>query len=67
MHQIKDKDILAKLFVNSDQTNISYTLGDNMTWVQKGSQQVTVMGSEGSGVVTVYGSGGMSLIINGVE
>jgi hypothetical protein len=40
---IKEEDIPAKLYVNSDQTQLVYAPGNRMTWAQTGSKQVAVV------------------------
>jgi DDE superfamily endonuclease len=45
-YSIKEENIAAKLWVNSDQTQGVYAPGDKMTWAPKGSKQVPVHGAE---------------------
>jgi hypothetical protein len=52
-YQIKEHDIPASLYVNSDQTNAVYAPGDKMTWAERGSKQVTLVGSEEKRAFTV--------------
>ncbi|THU93080.1 hypothetical protein K435DRAFT_861846 [Dendrothele bispora CBS 962.96] len=42
---IKQEDMLPKFFVNSDQTQMFYALGDKMTWAEEGVKQVEVEGA----------------------
>ncbi|KIJ90508.1 hypothetical protein K443DRAFT_49010, partial [Laccaria amethystina LaAM-08-1] len=46
VHAIKEEDIPAELYVNSDQTQIVYAPGNRMTWTQTGSKQVAVVGMD---------------------
>ena len=43
---IKEEDIPAMLYVNSDQTQIVYAPGNRMTWAPVGSKQVSLVGLE---------------------
>ncbi|KAF8219543.1 hypothetical protein L208DRAFT_1549314, partial [Tricholoma matsutake] len=43
-YKIKEEDIPAVLYVNSDQTQIIYALGNQMMWTETGSKQVAVIG-----------------------
>lgn len=43
---IKEEDITASLWVNSDQTQVIYAPGDKMTWARTGSKQVAIHGGE---------------------
>ena len=43
---IKEEDIPAALFINSDQTGVVYAQGSNITWAQTNSKQVSVVGGE---------------------
>ncbi|HEV7738637.1 MAG TPA: hypothetical protein VGO47_14850 [Chlamydiales bacterium] len=43
---IKEEDIPAELFVNTDQTGVTYSQGSDVTWAPKGSRQVTVAGHD---------------------
>lgn len=43
-YSIKEEDIPIALYVNSDQTQILYAPGNQMTWNQTGSKQVAVVG-----------------------
>ena len=45
-YTIKEHDIPAELYVNSDQTQLIYAPGDKMTWAERGANQVTLMGTE---------------------
>ena len=46
VYVIKEEDIVALLWVNSDQTQAVYAPGDKMTWAPTGSKQVAVHGNE---------------------
>ncbi len=43
-YSIKLEDIPPALFVNSDQTQVTYAPGDKMTWAATGSKQVSLVG-----------------------
>ncbi|KAF9019112.1 hypothetical protein BDZ89DRAFT_959514, partial [Hymenopellis radicata] len=45
-YSIKEHDIPAALFANSDQTQIVYAPGDKMTWAETGSKQVSLIGAD---------------------
>ena len=40
---IKEEDIPAELYVNSDQTHVVYVQGSKLTWTTTGSHQVTII------------------------
>ncbi|KAE9389686.1 hypothetical protein BT96DRAFT_774835, partial [Gymnopus androsaceus JB14] len=46
VYLIKEEDILLELFVNSDQTQVVYAQGSNLTWAETGAKQVTVVGAD---------------------
>jgi hypothetical protein len=50
---IKEEDIPAFLWVNSDQTQCVYAPGDKMTWAEMGSKQVPLIGGEEKRAFTV--------------
>jgi hypothetical protein len=50
---IKEEDIPAELFINSDQTQVIYAQGSKLTWTKTGSRQVTVIGEDEKRVFTV--------------
>ncbi|KAJ8090755.1 hypothetical protein PM082_018321 [Marasmius tenuissimus] len=52
-HIIKEEDIPIQLFVNSDQTGVIYSPGLKLTWAEKGSCQVSVVGADGKQAFTV--------------
>ncbi|KAF8240343.1 hypothetical protein L208DRAFT_1233626 [Tricholoma matsutake] len=52
-YQIKEHDIPAPLYINSDQTNAIHAPGDKMTWAKKGSKQVALVSSEEKHMFTV--------------
>lgn len=58
---IKEEDIPAALYVNTDQTQAVYAQGSNLTWTQTGSAQVSVVGEDEkrafTAVVSVSNSG----------
>ncbi|KAF7344777.1 DDE superfamily endonuclease [Mycena venus] len=62
VHAIKEHYIPPSLIINSDQTGIVYAPGDGLTWAQKGSKQVPVVGKEEKRaftlVVSVLNNGG---------
>jgi hypothetical protein len=43
---IKEHDIPAELYVNSDQTQLVYAPGDKMTWAERGANQVSLTGTD---------------------
>ena len=45
-YTIKEHDIPAELYVNSDQTQLVYAPGDKMTWAERGANQVTLTGTD---------------------
>jgi hypothetical protein len=45
-YAIKEEDIPAELYVNSDQTQLVYAPGNRMTWAPTGSKQVAVVGMD---------------------
>jgi len=45
-YSIKEDDIPADLYVNSDQTQVVFAPGDKMTWVEKGAKQVSLVGAD---------------------
>ena len=45
-YAIKEEDIPARLYVNSDQMELVYAPGNQMTWAQTGSKQVAVVGMD---------------------
>jgi hypothetical protein len=58
---MKEENILAALYVNTDQTQAVYAQGSNLTWTQMGSAQVSVVGEDEkhtfTAVVPVLNSG----------
>jgi hypothetical protein len=60
-HDIKEEDIPAALYVNTDQTQAVYAQGSNLTWTQTGSKQVSVVGEDEkrafTAVVSISNSG----------
>ena len=45
-YTIKEHDIPAELYVNSDQTQLVYAPGDKMTWAERGANQVSLTGTD---------------------
>lgn len=43
---IKEEDVPASLYVNSDQTQIVYAQGSNITWTKRGTKQVSTIGED---------------------
>ncbi|KAE9396378.1 hypothetical protein BT96DRAFT_824716 [Gymnopus androsaceus JB14] len=52
-YKIKEYNIPAELFINSDQTQMLYAPGDKLTWAKTGSSQVSVLGAEEKRAFTV--------------
>lgn len=52
-YAIKQYDIPASLYVNSDKTNIVYAPGDKMTWASEGDKQVSIAGGDEKCAFTV--------------
>ena len=52
-YAIKEEDIPASLFVNSDQTQVVYAPGDQLTWAETGAKQVPILGGEEKRAFTV--------------
>lgn len=50
---VKEKDIPAALFVNSDQTQVVFARGDKLTWAATGSEQVPLLGGKEKRAFTV--------------
>ncbi|KAF8142219.1 hypothetical protein K438DRAFT_1444422, partial [Mycena galopus ATCC 62051] len=46
VHAIKEHDIPAGLILNCDQTGVVYAPGTGLTWAERGSKQVSVVGKE---------------------
>ncbi len=44
-YTIKEEDIPLELIVNTDQTQVVYAQGSNLTWAETGTKQVTTVGS----------------------
>ncbi|KAF9038035.1 hypothetical protein BJ165DRAFT_1324514, partial [Panaeolus papilionaceus] len=58
VYAIKEEDIPAALFVNSDQTQVVYAPGDKMTWTESGVKQVAIQGGDEKRAFTVMVSVG---------
>lgn len=43
---MKEEDIPATLYVNTDQTQIIYVQGSNLTWTKRGAKQVATIGED---------------------
>jgi hypothetical protein len=68
-HLIKEEDIPAELWVNSDQTQAVYAPGNKMTWSETGSKQVPVVVAEEKRAITVLvsiASDGTALPMQGI-
>ncbi|KAE9401925.1 hypothetical protein BT96DRAFT_956382 [Gymnopus androsaceus JB14] len=52
-YKIKEYNIPAEPFINSDQTQMLYAPGDKLTWAETGSSQVLVLGAEEKHAFTV--------------
>jgi hypothetical protein len=52
-YAIKEEDTPAALFVNSDQTQVVYAPGDQLTWAETGAKQVPILGGEEKRAFTV--------------
>jgi hypothetical protein len=42
---IKEYNILATFYINSDQTQLVYAPGDKLTWAETGANQVDLVGA----------------------
>lgn len=60
---VKEEDIPAALYVNTDQTQVVYAQGANLTWAKRGAKQVATIGEDEkcafTAVVSVACSGKM--------
>lgn len=45
-YTIKEEDIPSELIVNTDQTQVVYAQGSNLTWAETSAKQVTTVGSD---------------------
>jgi hypothetical protein len=52
-YNIKDEDIPAELYVNTDQTQVILAQGSNLTWAETGTKQVSVVGAEEKRAITI--------------
>ncbi|KIK33737.1 hypothetical protein CY34DRAFT_99092, partial [Suillus luteus UH-Slu-Lm8-n1] len=52
-YTIKEEDIPAELYVNSNQTQLIYTQGSNLTWAKTGSKQVSTIGNDEKHAFTI--------------
>jgi hypothetical protein len=43
---VKEEDIPAELYVNTDQTQVMYAQGSNLTWTKCGAKQVATIGED---------------------
>ncbi|KAF9236436.1 hypothetical protein BU15DRAFT_50100 [Melanogaster broomeanus] len=50
---IKEQDIPSALYVNSDQTQVVYAQGSNLTWAPTGAKQVSTVGNEEKRAFTI--------------
>lgn len=53
VYVVKEEDIPAKLFVNSDQTQTVFASGDKLTWAETGAKQIPILGGEEKRAFTV--------------
>ncbi|KAJ7934276.1 hypothetical protein B0H13DRAFT_2306007 [Mycena leptocephala] len=68
-YTIKEHDIPAALFVNSDQTQVVYSPGTGLTWATRGAKQISVVGVEEKRAFTLVvnlGGDGQLLAFQGV-
>ncbi|KAH7908915.1 hypothetical protein BJ138DRAFT_993012, partial [Hygrophoropsis aurantiaca] len=52
-YSIREEDIPAGLYVNTDQTQVILAQGSNLTWAKTGAKQVSVIGSDEKRAITV--------------
>ena len=52
-YSIKEHDIPAELYVNSDQMQVTYAPGDKMTWADAGAKQVSLTNTDEKRAFTV--------------
>lgn len=52
-YEIKEEDIPAELYTNFDQSQVLFAPGDKVTWAEKGSKQVAIVGMEEKRAFTV--------------
>jgi len=52
-YSIKEYDIPSTLYVNSDQTQVVYAPGDKLTYAERGSKQVSLVGGDEKRAFTV--------------
>ncbi|TFK73853.1 hypothetical protein BDN72DRAFT_737583, partial [Pluteus cervinus] len=50
---IKEEDIPAELWVNSDQTKMVYAPGGQLTWGETGAKQIQILGNDEKRAITV--------------
>ncbi|KIK80133.1 hypothetical protein PAXRUDRAFT_159485 [Paxillus rubicundulus Ve08.2h10] len=43
---IKEEDVPASFYVNSDQTQVVYAQGSSLTWTKRGAKQVMTIGKD---------------------
>jgi len=55
-HNIKELDVPPELYVNSDQTQVTYSQGSGMTYAATGVKQVSVIGEDEKRAFTVMTS-----------
>lgn len=46
IYAIKEEDIPASLYVNTDQTQVIYAQGSSLTWMKRGTKQVSTIGED---------------------
>ncbi|KAH7917193.1 hypothetical protein BV22DRAFT_1026850 [Leucogyrophana mollusca] len=61
-YSIKEEDVPAELYVNTDQTQVVFSQGSNLTWAKTGAKQVSVIGAEEKRAITVV----VSVANNGI-
>ncbi|KAG1749220.1 hypothetical protein EDB19DRAFT_1629741, partial [Suillus lakei] len=52
-YTIKEEDIPAALYINSDQTQVVYAQGSNLTWAKTRAKQVSTVGNDEKHAFTV--------------
>ncbi|KAG1889402.1 hypothetical protein F4604DRAFT_1530825, partial [Suillus subluteus] len=52
-YTIKEEDIPSALYINSDQTQVVYAQGSQLTWAQTGAKQISTVGNDEKRAFTV--------------
>jgi hypothetical protein len=60
VYAIKEEDIPVSLYVNTDQTQVIYAQGSNLTWTKQGVKQVTTISEDEKQAFTAIVSGSCS-------